>query len=163
MPKTNFESEFLILNIDPKSTSKEFENNNETLRYFISLHKRYNEIKHSCKDNEFVQFHNELTSNGANKRLFYTGLEPKIQEKYAKPGKVKKYIDTIQQMYANAIVNYMIIKTKIPCDKHKDKKRLVSVLFHVTLNNGAPNNNLSNNAEKHLHILIPLDYGDFHD
>lgn len=162
MSEINFESEFLILNIDPKSISKSLENNYEILKVFIALHKKYNELKHLCKDNEFNQFHNKLTSNADNSCLFYTGIEPKIREKYEKSGKIKKYRVVIQQMYANAVIDHKIIKTKIPCDKHNDKKRLVSVLFHVTLNNGAPNNNLSNNAEKHLHILIPLDYDDFH-
>lgn len=163
MSEINFESELLILNIDPKSISKEFENNNETLRYFIALHNKYNDIKHLCKDNEFNQFHNKLTSKTVNGCLFYTGLEVEIQEKYGKSDKIKKYRYVIQQMHANAIVNYIIIKTQIPCDKNKDQKRLVSVLFHVTLNNGTPNNNLSNNAEKHLHIMIPLGYGNFHN
>lgn len=163
MPKTNFESEFLILNIDPKSISKEFENNNETLRYFISLHKRYNDIKHSCKDNEFVQFHNELTSNADNSCLFYTGIEVEIKEKYEKSNTVKGYEDIIKQMYANVVIDHKIIKTKMPCDKNKDQKRLVSVLFHVSLNNSTSNSKLANNAEKHLHILIPLGYDDFHN
>lgn len=123
MPEINFESELLILNIDPRSISKSFENNFEILKSFIALHKKYNELKHLCKDNEFIVFNNKLTSNDDNSCLFYTGLEPKIQEKYAKPGKVKKYIDTIQQMYANAVIDHKIIKTKIPCDKDKKQKR----------------------------------------
>ena len=167
MPEINFESELLILNIDPRSISKSFENNFEILKSFIALHKKYNELKHMCKDNNFVQFHNKLTSNDNNSCLFYTGLEDKIKEKYAKLGKVQKYKDAIQQMYEKVLIDYMIVKTKIPCDKNKDQKRLVSYLFHVKPNkhfNTSHNEHCKDdNKSKHLHILIPLDYGDFHD
>ncbi len=167
MPEINFESELLILNIDPRSISKSFENNFEILKSFIALHKKYNELKHMCKDNEFIVFHNKLTSNDNNSCLFYTGLEPKIKEKYAKPGKVQKYKDAIQQMYEKVLIDYMIVKTKIPCDKNKDQKRLVSYLFHVKPNkhfNASHNEHCKDdNKSKHLYILIPLEYGDFHD
>lgn len=171
MPEINFESELLILNIDPRSISKSFENNFEILKSFIALHKKYNELKHMCKDNEFIVFHNKLTSNDNNSCLFYTGLEPKIKEKYAKPGKVQKYKDAIQQMYEKymykkAIIEYKIVKTKISCDKNNDKKRLVSYLFHVRLNNhfnvSLNECRIDDNKSKHLYILIPLGYDDFH-
>ncbi len=167
MLEIKFESELLILNIDARSISKSFENNFEILKSFISLHKRYNEKKHSYKDNEFSVFHNKLTSNVDNCCLFYIGLEPKIKEKYDKPDKVQKYIDAIQQMYEKAIIEYKIVKTKIPCDKNKDQKRLVSYLFHVKFNkhcNASLNeHSRDDNALKHLHIIIPLEYGDFHN
>lgn len=166
MPEINFESELLILNIDPRSISKSFENNFEILKSFIALHKKYNELKHMCKDNEFIVFHNKLTSNDNNSCLFYTGLEPKIKEKYAKPGKVQKYKDAIQQMYEKVLIDYMIVKTKISCDKNNDKKRLVSYLFHVRLNNhfnvSLNECRIDDDKSKHLHIMIPLEYDDFH-
>lgn len=167
MPKINFESELLILNIDPRSISKSFENNFEILKSFIALHKKCNELKHMCKDNEFIVFHNKLTSNDNNSCLFYTGLEPKIKEKYAKPGKVQKYKDAIQQMYEKVLIEYKIVKTKISCDKNNDKKRLVSYLFHVRLNNhfnvSLNECRIDDDKSKHLHIMIPLEYGDFHN
>ncbi len=135
MSEINFESEILILNIDPRSTSKEFKNKKEILRSFISLHEKYNKLKHSCKDDEFDQFHNKLTSNADNSCLFYTGIEVEIKEKYEKSNTVKGYEAIIKQMYANAVIDHKIIKTKMPCDKNKDQKRLVSILFHVSLNN----------------------------
>ncbi len=105
MPEINFESELLILNIDPRSISKSFENNFEILKSFIALHKKYNELKHMCKDNEFIVFHNKLTSNDNNSCLFYTGLEPKIKEKYAKPGKVQN----IKMLYNKCMKKYLLI------------------------------------------------------
>ena len=103
--------------------------------------------------------------------MFYTGLEDNIKEKYAKPDKVQKYIDAIQEMYekemyANAIIEYKIVKTKISCDKNKDQKRLVSYLFHVRLNNhfnvSLNEHSTDDDKSKYLHILIPLGYDDFH-
>lgn len=172
MLEINFESELLILNIDTRSISKSFENKFEILKSFIDLHNNYNKFKHLCKDNNFVQFHNKLTSNADNSCLFYTGLEDKIKEKYDKPDKVQKYIDAIQlmyekYMYEKAIIEYKIVKTKISCDKNNDKKRLVSYLFHVRLNNhfnvSLNECRIDDDKSKHLHIMIPLEYSDFHN
>lgn len=132
--------------------------NEKEINYLSSLneiYKKFNSILESC--DKFELLINKTISSTNNDFLFYTGLETKLQNQ--ENDKIEQYKLIIENLIKNPdyLIKYHLIKTKLPRDKNKSCKRLLSILAICKLPNSINKNNLKN-----LIIVLPINYGNFH-
>lgn len=126
----------------------------------LAIGKEYNNLyKSSCNFDELTS---KLFSKKDNNCLFYTGIEPKIKEKYI--NQIDKYKSIVEEKYhPQLIVPKGLVKTKIPKRNDKNKKRLISILFFLTLQ--IQTNILVGESLfdfKYLYVMIPISYENCH-